>query len=166
MRVIILSVLMMLVCGVGHTQCVGENTNVEIDEILGSVKVTTQYRINGKNVDIYGKPCDNCPATSGRYDESQGTIEEILTLNESDRKHHCENLIYRSLTTEQQKQISESMLAETKKKNELLKNEMLKSVGTSTVTNEFTKTYKDLEIKIDANQNITTIDKSFSVISK
>lgn len=145
---------------VAHAQCVAEKVGVEIDPKFGSVRVVTQYMLNGKNVDVDGVECLSCPITSGRYDEEQGTLEEILALDVQNRNEHCKFLIQTLLTSEQKQQITDAVLAEKKKQNEDLKVEMSKNIGTKVTVTEAVQTYKDLEIKVNAEKTLTISDKS------
>ena len=155
----------LMVCGVAQAQCDAKNIDVEIDPIYGSVKITTQYTINEQPVDVGGVPCDNCSQTSGRYDESQGTLEEILLLNESNRNEHCDNLMKRRLSNEQREQIAKDKMEQKKLKNEVLKKEFEKTINTSIEKTEVIEIYKGMEIKIDADKKVTITGK-LSVDSK
>jgi len=82
MRKLGLILALLFVCSVAKAQCVAEFKDTEMD-LKGSVKVIAQYVINGQAVDVSGEPCDNCTCTSGRYDESYGTLQEIIELNKN-----------------------------------------------------------------------------------
>lgn len=150
--------------GMAQAQCVAKITGVEIDDTFGSVKVLTQYILNGVNVDAGGKACGgSCPVASGRYDESQGTIEEIIVLNEKDRKTHCDVLVYNSLSAESKAAITSAVLAEKKKQNADLKTAFDKEVSDTVTVSEVVQTYKDLTITVKPDDTVSIVDKSNDV---
>lgn len=150
--------MFLVFCSSVNAQCVPELKGVEIDPIYGSVRVITQYVYNGQAVDVVGEPCDNCMYTSGRYDESQGTLEEILALNDSDVEQHCKNLIVKKLSIEKTVAIIAEKLEEKKKQNEDLKNEFEKKIGTKRTVTSIKEIYKTKEITLEADGSYTIID--------
>ena len=154
MRVIILSVLMMLVCGVGHTQCVAEIKDVIQDEYFGTIIVETEYTLNGKVVQ-QGRT---------RYSDDSGTNEEIIAKAKDDVSQHCENLIRR---IESNKTFRE---AEALKIQKALTTPIITSikddlVGYKTTKTEVIDTFKSNEIKVTADEK-NTVKSVISVISK
>ena len=158
MRVWILAVMMFLVCITAQAQRVAEFKGVEIDEAKGSVKVLTQYVLNSQTVDVGGKPCNDCIYVSGRYDEAQGTLVEIIALNDYDTNMQCEILIKNQLSQQSKDDISTAKLAERKKQNQALRKEFKKEIGKKVTVAEVKEIYKQIEVTINADKTINIVD--------
>ena len=65
--------------------CTGKILSVFTDPRTGNVVVSTEYTLNGANVEI-GRT---------RYNEGSGTVEQVKALLQADIEEHCGNLILR-----------------------------------------------------------------------
>lgn len=155
MKQIIIALALILISKLAYAQCSGKVIGSEVSDVLGSVELITQYTINGQPVDVDGIDCDNCSQTSGLYDEAQGSKEYITALTESDRKLHCDNIMYGRLPIEAKLLIVVQKLIHKKEKNLELQNELSKLINSSIQKTEKVEIYKDLEIKIDADKKVT-----------
>lgn len=94
MRVIILSVLMMLVCGSAYSEIKAFPNKIEVDNFRGQIKVTSTYYndFNGNDVVDKGELIINDGTTRYSYSQFE-TKQEHLDLIQYDLNEHCRSLL-------------------------------------------------------------------------
>ena len=117
-----------------------EIKDVKIDEVRGSIIVETEYKIDGKVVQV----------GNTRYTEESGTNLEIIAKAKEDVALHCENLI-RRIEANQTFRSAESLKIQkalTEPIATAIKSDL---VGYKTDKTEVVDVYKGVEIKVTAD---------------
>lgn len=106
MKKAFLILALMAVCATVRADVTAEIISQNIDE-NGNIRVVTQYKIDGKTVDVKSQPCDNC--TQGSRYSFQNFIDmtdaEIMAYIKADIGVHAKNLVARKFATEENKKL-------------------------------------------------------------
>lgn len=137
----------LLMCSAAQAQCVATIAAVSQDSRTGSIKVTTEYELNGVLVQT----------GNTRYLETNGTIAEIRTLITSDIDIHCKNLIKRMAVHNDW--VNARKLDRQKELTDAFITALQNRVGVSVNILEYNIDYKGkrINVKADGTHSVTNI---------
>ena len=149
MKKTLLVLMMLAVCGLAYAQCVGEITDVKMDDVRGSIIVETTYTLNGEVVQV----------GHTRYDEQSGTNAEIIAKAKEDVQIHCENLI-RRIEANQTFRIAERLKIQKALTQPIIDDIKDDLVGQKETKTEAIDEFKGKEIKVTYDEKNTVSDIS------
>lgn len=137
----------LLMCSLAQAQCVATIKAVSQDPVRGSIKVTTEYKLNGVFVQT----------GNTRYLETSGTLAEIKTKVRDDIDTHCQNIIRRMAVHADW--INARRLARQKELTDGLITTLQDRIGVSVSKTESTIDYKGkrINVKADGTHSVTDI---------
>ncbi len=143
----LLFIPMLFVVTFAQAQCVATVKAVSQDPIRGSIKVTTEYNLNGVVVQ----------AGNTRYLETSGTLAEIKTKVATDIRTHCKALIRRMSVHRQW--IKDRRVERQKELTDTLIIDLQDRVGGSLSVTQDTIDFKGkrINVKADGTHSITDI---------
>jgi len=106
MKKALLILALMAVCATAKADVTAEILSQKIDE-NGNIRVETQYKIDGKTVDVKAQACANCTQGS-RYSFTNFigmTDAEIMAYIKADIEVHAKNLVARKFATDENKKL-------------------------------------------------------------
>jgi hypothetical protein len=117
-----------------------EIKDVKIDEVRGSIIVETEYKIDGKVVQV----------GNTRYTEESGTNAEIIAKAKEDVAQHCENLI-RRIEANRAFRDAEALKVQKALTEPIATSIKSDLVGYKTDKTEVVDVYKGVEIKVTSD---------------
>lgn len=146
MKKLILVIPILLMCSLVEAQCVATIKSVAQDPIRGSIKVTTEYKLNGILVQT----------GNTRYLETSGTLSEIKLLVRDDIDTHCQNIIKRMVI--HRDWITARRVERQKELTDVLITDLQDRIGVSLSKSESNIDYKGKRINVKANGTHSVTD--------
>ena len=156
MKKALLTLILILTCGLAQADCVATIVDVKADPVRGSIMVNTQYVLNGTTVMFgHGKVAYG---TTRYTEDSAATIADLKTQIAGDVKSHCEALIQRidANTTFIKSEMLKRQSALTQPIIDTIKAQL---IGQQASYNGKTLTYKGKVINVTSDSTNTVTDE-------
>lgn len=144
------------ICGIANAQCVAEVKDVIQDPQRGTIVVEVEYKLNGVVVNGGASPE---PGALGRtrYNETTGTIPQIVTKAKTDIEEQCDALIIRNAIKVNNLKVAKAQIQKDIT-SPMISTLHANAVGwTKTVTQKLIQ-YKGKDITVEADGSYTITD--------